>query len=52
MITDYFEKNGLFDVDIQLAIDLIKEIEKEKVKENAIDYDFWEDDLMECDFVE
>ena len=50
MITDYFEKNGLFDVDIQPALELIDEIEKEK--ENDIDYDFWEDYLMESDFDE
>lgn len=50
MITDYFEKNGLFDVDIQPALYLIKI--KEKEKENDIDYDFWEYDLTESDFDE
>ena len=50
MITDFFEKNGLFNVDIQPALDLIKEKQKEKLKD--IDDDFWENDLMEDDLDE
>lgn len=47
MITDYMEKNGLFDIDFDNLLKLLEEIDNEE-----IDNDFWENDLKEEDFDE